>query len=254
MLIQDCALQGRIGNDFFRRTGGGQLRFTFNSDVALADREIDFINVHHPLVRAIATHYRDHTDELHPVARIQVSENGHGSGDFTYAIYRLEIRGAQHEHFLKPVFVSLNRKSVLDEDSAEDLLSRVVTEGTTLDRVPPYEPKILATALRRAEDSFGVYLDEQRQQAARVNEARVEVRLASLKQSYDARISKKQDQLQVAHTRGSSPQYIRLLEGTIRRLKSDYEKRAREIEEERKLELTFDRVAAGFLSVNGGAS
>ena len=239
--------------EFFRRTSGGQLRFTFDSEVALTDRDVDFVNLHHPLIRAIAMHYQEHADELHPVARIQVSENGHGRGDFTYSIYRLEIKGAHHEHFLKPVFVSLDRTSALDEESAEDLLSRVVTEGMTLDLVPPHAPEELATALNRAEEVFGAYLDEQRRQAARANEARVEVRLASLKQSYEARIAKKQDQLQTAHSKGSSPQYVRLLEGTIRRLKSDYQKRVAELEEERKLELTFDRVAAGFLRV-GSAS
>jgi SNF2 family DNA or RNA helicase len=240
--------------EFFRRTAAGQLRFTFDSDVALIDRDVDFVNVHHPLVHAIALHYQDHTDELHPVARIQVNENGHGRGDFIYSIYRLEINGAQHEHFLKPVFVSLDRKSVLDEESAEDLLSRVVTEGTTIDLAPPYQPEMLATALHKAEDVFGAYLDEQRRQAARINEARVEVRLASLKQSYEARIAKKEEQLRIAHSKGSSAQYIRLLEGTIRRLRSDYQKRVGELEEERKLELTFDRVAAGFLRVNGASS
>lgn len=236
--------------DFLRRCLRNVLRLTFDSDVALNNHDVDFVNVHHPLVGAIVDHYRQSSGELHPVARIRLSGFGDVKGEFFYFIYRLVVHGARDEYSLEPVFVSARDKQVLDADSSEDLVGAMVTEGTTLESVPEHTTGRIREIQEVAEQEFDQRVKRLKNELMSANEAIVRSRLISLQQSYQARISKKEQQLEGARRKGSPGHYIRLLEGTLRRLRLDYDNRCREIEKGRQLNFAFDQIGSGFLRVD----
>lgn len=246
--------------NFRRRCGKGRIPVTFDSERAERDREVDFINSYHPLVRAIVRYYDRCPEELHPVAKLQlerawISNNPAGLqmsvGDYFYFVYRLDAAGVRHDRSLQPFFVHAETLQVLAGETAEELLSTIAAHARTLDSaVPAYRTGVIDAVQDRADEVFGEYLEGRRRELSKRNDAVVNARLVSLEQSAAARIGRREQQLAEAAARNARPQYLRLLEGTLRRLKLDYEQRRTEMEKGRALELTFERVAAGLLCIH----
>jgi ATP-dependent helicase HepA len=244
--------------EFRRRCGRRAVRLTFDSDIALNDREIDFVTIHHPLIRAIVRHYEEHQEELHPVARVTLpselisreeSLRRLESGDYLYFIYRLEIQGTRSERTLQAVFVRADTGTPLSRDLSEDVLSEMVTKGSTPETVPDCNPNATVRAQGIADSEFGDYLEKRKSELTKLNEAMVNSKLISLEQSYAIKVAKKEHQLISAREKKSPARYIQMLEGTVRRLRFDYEKRKEEVERGRNLDLSFERVAAGILTI-----
>ena len=57
------------------------------------------------------------------------------------------------------------------------------------------------------------------------------------------------DLLQQANVKKSQARYIRMLEGTIRRLEAEVEAKKRKLEENRTVGVSYDEIAAGILEV-----
>lgn len=244
--------------EFRRRCSRGTVRITFDSDEALQVRDIDFVTAHHPLVRAIARYYEENPQDLHPVARVLIrggaalgDETTYGipSGEYFYFIYKIEVQGARHERTLRCVFVSPKTGLDLDENVSEDLLAAMVTVGETLDTIPDYGPQEAARMQAKADSVLGDHIQRRKQELSKLNEGIVNSRLVSLEQSFMARISRKEQQLTHSNAKDTPPNFIRMLEGAVRRLRSDYERRKEEIEWERQLDIVFERVAAGVVRV-----
>ena len=96
---------------------------------------------------------------------------------------------------------------------------------------------------------FGEYVKHRRTELAQLNEATVSSRLISLEQSFTTKVAKKEQQLVQAREKKSPGRYIQMLEGTLRRLRLEYQKRREEIEQGRKLDLSFERIASGIVRV-----
>ncbi len=244
---------------FRRRCGNGAFRVTFDSERAERERELDFITSHHPLVRAIVRYYEHCPEELHPIAKIQLDGNlarageiieGIPPGDYFYFIYRLEIEGVRHDRTLQSFFLDAHSGAMLDEEISESLVTAITIHGRTLEVTPSHAPGHISSLQERADAAFGEYLNARRQELVKRNDAIVNARLVSLQQSASVRIGRREEQLREARAKNARAQYIRLLEGTLRRLKLDYEQRRDEIEKSRALELTFERVAAGIVRMS----
>jgi superfamily II DNA or RNA helicase len=244
--------------EFRRRCGKGPIRLTFDSDVALSNRELDFITVHHPLVRAIVRYYEEHLGDLHPIAGLSVRGGvvlqgdqayAIAEGDYLYFVYRLEIQGARPDRTLQAVFVSEESGAALGKDAAEDLLTVMITRGETLETMPAYDADRVTWLQDQADAVFGEHLEQRKMELTKLNEGLVNSRLVSLEQSYRARIEKKEQQLTNARQKSAPANYIRMLEGATRRLRLDLDGRREEIEKARKLDISFLRVAAGVVRI-----
>ena len=244
---------------FRRRCGKGMLRVTFDSEKAERERDLDFITSHHPLVRGIVRYYEHCPEELHPIAKIQLDGNlaraggvieGVPPGDYFYFVYRLEIDGVRHDRTLQSFFLDADSEAILDDDVSESLVTAITIHGRTLEVMPTYAPAHISSLQERADAAFGAYLEARRQELVKRNDAIVNARLVSLQQSASVRIGRREEQLREAHAKNARAQYMRLLEGTLRRLKLDYEQRRDDIEKARALELTFERVAAGIVRIS----
>jgi hypothetical protein len=83
-----------------------------------------------------------------------------------------------------------------------------------------------------------------------VNQAFVEARLASIRESYRTKISRKPALLDNARNRNQPRHYLRMLDGTIRNLKAEQQKREAEVEELRSVTAEHVPVATGILMVS----
>jgi len=115
------------------------------------------------------------------------------------------------------------------------------------------QPVLSADTLDRAytiaESILVERFETRRANVERLNQAFVDARLASVRESYRLKISRKQVLLEGARKRNQPPSYIRMLEGTIRNLTVEQQKREGEIDRLRSVTAEHAPTAAGILRV-----
>jgi len=159
-------------------------RITFDSEVAEKDKSLTFLHVRHFFIRAIVEAHRHGEGGFHPVARVRLNTDDNlPPGDYLYLLARATVRAAREQDVLLPVVINLDSARALDEDASELCLSRMVNEGA--DTAPPtIDADMLRTAHAAAEAILVKRFDARRGNAERVNQAFVDARLASVRESY----------------------------------------------------------------------
>lgn len=236
--------------EFCRGLHQQSLRITFDSEVAEKDRSITFLHVRHFFIRAIVEAHRQGEGSFHPVARVQLNTaDTLPPGDYLYLLVRATIRAAREQDALLPVVVNLQSLEALDEDAGELCLGRMAGEGE--DTPPPQlDAGMLRAAYSAAESILADRFESRREDVERLNQAFVDARLASVRESYRLKISRKQALLEGARTRNQPASYIRMLDGTIRNLKAEQQKREAEIDQLRTVTAEHVPVATGVLRVS----
>lgn len=134
---------------------------------------------------------------------------------------------------------------------AEAILGEMVEKGK--DYKGPHlinENDTIKKACKAANDIFHDRLSQIRTEVSRNNDTFVERRLESLRTSYKKKINMKEEQLRKAKDRQREERYIRMLEGTLRRLRAELKEKERKLELQRNIEVEYDEIAAGILEVS----
>jgi superfamily II DNA or RNA helicase len=253
----DKLLQFTIGQpednqkaDFCRGLHQKSLQITFDSEIAEKNRSLMFLHVRHFFVRAIVDAYHRGEGDFHSVARVGLTTADNlPPGDYLYLMARATIRAAREEDALIPVIANLHSLEALDEDAGEQCFGRMVAEGADT-AAPSLDADILCRGYSAAESVLVERFEARRGTIERVNQAFVDARLASVRESYRLKISRKQALLGAARTKNQPPSYIRMLEGTIRNLTAEQEKREAEIEQLRSVTAEHAPIATGILRVS----
>src|SRR5262249_18773325 len=140
------------------------------------------------------------------------------------------IRAAREQDALLPVLINLRSLQAVDEDVGELCLGRMVHEGADTGPLL-FDADALRTGYCAAETVLVERFESRRANVERVNQAFVDARIASVRESYRLKISRKQALLEGARTRNQPTSYIRMLEGTIRNLTAERQRRETEIEQ-----------------------
>jgi superfamily II DNA or RNA helicase len=234
---------------FFRRVTRGKVRLTFDASLALMDHEVEFITNTHPIIRAICRWYDRHRDELHPISALVRQTNRLSPGHYLYSVHLVEATGARPSRSLEAIFAGLTDSVIVAGDEAEDLMSELVTLADTTTTKPNVEPSALRAALQRIDQALGERISAMRSDLSRLNDVIVSQRVASLRQSFAGRIEKREQLLARARHRGAAPQYIRMLEGSIRNAREEWAHREAELERGRSVNVSFTTIALGILEV-----
>ena len=115
--------------------------------------------------------------------------------------------------------------------------------------VPALDPEILQRAYQAGQTILVERFNARRDSVERLNQAFVGARMASVTESYRLKISRKTILLENARARQQQLSYIRMLEGTIRRLIDEQQIRQAEIEALRSITAEYTIKAAGVLAV-----
>jgi hypothetical protein len=112
-------------------------------------------------------------------------------GDYLYLLARATIRAAREQDALLPVIINLRSLETLDEDASELCLGRMVREGADI-APPSLDSDALDAGYSAAESILVERFEARRGQAERVNQAFVDARMTSVRESYRVKISRKQ--------------------------------------------------------------
>jgi hypothetical protein len=184
------------------------------------------------------------------VARISVKARPEfRRGKYLYLVGHARIHAARERNALLPVILRLSDFKLLDETAAEVLLGSMIREGTTPAAMPEIDAGLLDRAYAKAYEALEERFRILKKKAARVNDAMIESRIASLQQSYEIKIQKKRHLLSQAVDRRRDARYIRMLQGYIRHVERERGAKVEQVEDLRQLTGDFSEVAAGYLNV-----
>jgi SNF2 family DNA or RNA helicase len=225
-------------------------KITFESQTAYDNPNFQFINVLHPLPQAIAAFYAEkeimHSNCHHIVLETKKLKPGY----YLYFIYRLRIIAAQSRNTLEIVILDQNLKKPISDEDMEILLGEMVEigqdskgSGYQLDRF---------WAERACQQARSIFLKKResiREEVERNNDAFINLRLESLRTSYEKNIKTKKDLLKRAKRGKKSEQYIRMLIGTINKLEQELTNIQSNLEKLRIMGVEHDEIATGILEV-----
>lgn len=226
---------------------------TFDSQAAFDNPRIDFINVLHVLTQSITEYYNDKGSLGSNAHHVVLQTNVMAPGYYVYFIYKLKVRAARTINRLEIVIIDNNMTIACDDETAEIVLGEMVEAGESSLMSSLEVNRInVEMACRKAEAIFQERISRIRDDITRNNEAFISRRLESLKLSYGKSIKLRQELLARAVKERKQDRYLRMLEGTIRRLEAEYEEKKKGLEKQRIVEVSYYDVAAGILEVATG--
>lgn len=244
--------RGKGGEAFVLLQAGDRgVDITFDSHVAFQKPRIEFLSVLHPLVTAINEQYQDKGDGCrkaqHVVLRTDLLQKGYY---YYYFVFRLRVQGARPRNTLECVVLNENLEEPRDHESSETVFGEMVENGEEAEGASlEVAREIASQAKGRAVRLFLDRLEEIRKEYERSNDLFLDNRLASLNTSYGKNIKRQEELLEKARQEGRQERYIRMIEGTLRRLKGERESKTKEINLQRAVEVSYEEVAAGILEV-----
>lgn len=238
--------------EFQRRSARGALQLTTDSGKAQERSSLDLLTFYHPLVRAVTEHYARNASELHPVSVVRTVTPAVPPGVYAWSVFLTEVTGARPVKELDFVLVDSETGRVLDTDTGDRVFWDMVATGTSRSAGEGTPAESAAELIGRAEATAIERLNLRFQERDRLNAATVDGRLASLEAAHNRNLEIRRARLQVAAERRRAPQYLRMLEGGIRKLQATYEMKRHELEGQRALGRSISIEAAGLVEVTHG--
>jgi hypothetical protein len=233
---------------FYRRCRHDEVPFTVDHETADANKALDFLTFYHPIIRAIKNYYAEHQDELFPVSSLRITHPSIQAGDYIWFLFLTEITGAYPYKDLEAVVLPMSGHTPLSSDESESLLWELIQRGDSGDK--SVNPPVQQELVNIAEDVLVERLEAKFEERKRLNESIVERRLASLEETFQRTLRKREEQLHQSQLRGHQDRIIRMREGGIRNLKADYERKKFDIEAGRRLGRSYKLEGAGLLHVS----
>ena len=229
------------------RTG---ISVTFDSDLAFRKPRIEFINVVHPLVRAIARHYEE--ARIAPATRVSLREVGLlDPGAYYFFIFKLRIEALRQSSVLEIVVLNEDLKEACSAENSEAILGEIVENGQEPKggHMPVDEDRAMH-AFNEAEQLLLGRIKGLRLEAERTNDAFIDRRLASVRAFAGRKLAGQQALLKKGEVLGREERYLRMLRGSIDNIERKLGADADSLEQQRRVGVTYDEIAAGILEVH----
>lgn len=232
-------------------TTKGHIKITFDSQVAFRDPKIEFINVLHPLIIAITDEYSNNQQfQKFNAHHVVLQTKNLPEGSYFFFIFLLQIQSARGRNVIEYVILDENLEEAQDALSSEMIFGEIVEYGETPFGEPiVFDKEFAEAACQAADDVLGQRITSLREEAEQTNDNFIDRRLMSLNTSYQKMLAQKRDLLQRAETEQKPEHYIRMLQGTIRRLENELESKRTELEQKRRIGLEYNEIGAGVLGI-----
>jgi superfamily II DNA or RNA helicase len=229
---------------------GAAVQITFDAQKAFRRPDIEFLNVLHPLIVAIADDPASNTVAA-TAQHVSLRTSALETGFYFFFVYRLHIAAARAGTVLETVILTSDGTLACDGDDAEAILGEIVERGETPAEAVELDPQAVERAISQGEQVLLSRLGSIRDAEVLANNAFVDQRLASLRSFYEKGIRKKRDLLSRATDERKDPRYLRMMTSQIARLESECEKKVGELENQRIVATEYDAVTAGVLEILG---
>lgn len=226
---------------------------TFDSKTACMNESLEFITLHHPITKAIKRFYDEHKSELKFTSQVVLKGPPQFLGEYFFFIYLLEKTALKTELQMVPVLVSRRDFSVrFLEDLTDWFLGELASASHAEVDLFAYTPQELNRALSASDDYLGLLREEEEGKLKRANDALVDNRAESLRQSTKFKIKRANETIQKLIQRGQSEDsaIVRLHKGRIRKMEDALEDQLKKLEQRRAVSVASNLTAGGTLRVD----
>jgi superfamily II DNA/RNA helicase len=246
---QIAALDAKLSRD-------GGLQVTFDYQEACRDESLEFLTIHHPVIKAIKRFYDDRTQCPSPTARILLKSDRFPVGRYLFLIYLLEKMGLKTDLTLVPVLVRLSNQTqpkVFIRDEMCDWFLGSVVEAKPLpdDPAGDWGSSQLDEALREAGDYLDMIRSDEERDLKVFNETLINNQIESIKQATRLALSRADSAAEKLLDKGKTERdsIVRLYRGRSRNLRSSLDQRIQALEAKKEVSVAFNLIAGGVAEI-----
>jgi SNF2 family DNA or RNA helicase len=228
---------------FFTRNN--KVKITFDSDVAFENPSIEFINILHPLVSIIINKYKLKQVTFPNAYHIQLKTSYVKTGFYLFIVWRLNIIGAKNHSTLETVIINVDMEEACSRFDAEAILGEMIELGKNPSEEIEADGDWLSLAFNKGRSIFMNRSDEILQENKQRNENFINIRLRSLKLSYNKSKNWVNDQL----VKTDKDFRIKMLHAQLEKKTNIFEEKSLKLESKRTIQKNHSIVSAGILEV-----
>jgi ATP-dependent helicase HepA len=222
-----------------RLTASHAPALTFDPALATQDRTLEFVSLHHPLVRAVAAELRD-GGEILPTALLRL--DGAGDQPRLFFVFELKVEGMKDRLELAAIVVGSD--GAVDVEMSEQLLARVDEAANTPVGEPLFGGAAIASAHASARRWIAADIARREQELQQLNDELISAQLESLRLTADRRRLWLREQLE----RATNERIVRMRGAQLQRLEHDLSAREAALGAKRGVAISSRLVAAGVVS------
>ncbi len=131
----------------------GGILVTFKDEEACRDESLEFITIHHPIVKAIKQYYVENNQKIHTTAQFRLTGKTEYQGKYIFLIYLLEKSALKTDLILVPILVNLenSKVNVVMHELCDWFLGEIVEAKSPGDEtLATYEVQNFETAFKEA--------------------------------------------------------------------------------------------------------
>jgi hypothetical protein len=232
--------KARIARQFVSRLYGEEpLRATFEPARALQDRTVEFISLHHPLVRVIAAEV-DAEDRLMPSGLLRLPalelDRPH-----CFFIYQLSVSGMKDRLEFDAVLVDGGGEV---HETASTLFLAAVPDATSIDESPLFTDDEITRAESAARHYIAAGVARREQELTQLNDEVVDAQLESLRLGFERRQMWLHERIEAA----DNARIERMRRSQLMNWEADFEARMAELERKRGVTVGQRLIAAGVVA------
>lgn len=231
---------------------GGAL-VTFNDQEACRDDSLEFITIHHPIMKAIKRYYDEEKQQICSTAQLRLKTHSDRTGNYLFFIFLLEKTALKKELVLLPILVSLEQNEVhIGDELSDKFLGEIVkAESVDAQNIVTYQPEQFDRAFREAGEYLEMIREEEEEKLRRTNDTLVDNQIESVRQATAIKIKKAEETTGKLVGQGKKPDdpIVRLYRGRIRNFRISMEERIAQLEQKRPVSVGFSLIAGGVVRI-----
>jgi hypothetical protein len=230
---------------------GTRAPITFDSEMAFQKPGLEFINILHPLIRAIVDEYSLEENIFVNAQHIFLTTDIIPPGFYFFFVFRFFVTAAKGGHTMEFLLLDKSGKPIKSE-KADRIFANMLEKGEEADlpiQIGPDDSDEIRRITQIAEDLIRNRMADRKKDIQRTNDLFVNRRLVSLQSSYDKNIAQKEELLAKAERELRTDKYITMLRGRIRNLNQDFENKRIDLEDKRIVSIEYTRLCTGVLEV-----
>jgi superfamily II DNA/RNA helicase len=230
----------------------GGVLVTFNDQEACRDESLEFITIHHPIMKAIKRYYDENKQKVHSTAQFRLRGSSDYQGKFLFFIYLLEKNALKKDLILIPTLVDLENSKVHIVDELCDWFLGEIVRAEPFDKnLAAYDDNHFEAASKEAREYLEIIREEEEQKLRRTNDTLVNNQIESVKQAAAIKIKKAEAIIRKLRSQGKTDDdpIVRLHIGRIRNFKISMEERTKSLEQKRAVSVGFNLIAGGVVEI-----
>ena len=232
----------------------GGILVTFNDQEACRDESLEFITIHHPIMKAIKRYYDDNKQGIYTTAQFRLRGNSKYQGKYLFFIYLLEKSALKKDLILIPILVNLeNRKVHIVDELCDWFLGEIVKSEPSDKNLADYEDDNFKAIFKEVGEYLEMIREEEEQKLRRDNDTIVNNQIESVKQATAIKIKKAEEIILKLKNQGKTDEdsIVRLHTGSIRNFRNSMEKKVASFEQKRAVSVAFNLISGGVVEIEG---